>query len=113
MNSKRLPLDSDALRANITGTAITPEVPERFEVLLHAIADHYGPRELLRETLEEYFHKYRNAGTVIDGLQTILLRDWAYFDAHEEREHLASLLLEVVLDLLHGPLAEERATHNC
>lgn len=110
MNPQSLPVDSDALRANIAGTAVAPQIPERFFILLEAVATHYGPRELLRETLEEYFHKYRNAGTVIDGLQTILLRDWTYFDTHPERQHLAELLLEIVLSLLRAPLPEERTT---
>lgn len=110
MSTDPLPIESDALRANIAGTAIAPEVPERFQVLLDVVSDHYGPRELMRETLDEYFHQYRNAGTVIDGLQTILLRDWAYFDANPERERLTELMLDIVLSLLRSPLPEERAT---
>lgn len=109
-NRNPLPIESDALRANIAGTAITPEIPERFRILLEAVADHYGPRRLLRETLDEYFHQFRNAGTVIDSLQTILLRDWTYFDKHPARRQLSELMLEIVLSLLRSPLPDERTT---
>lgn len=110
MTAARLPLDSDALRANIAGTAQAPVIPDRFQPILEAVADSYGARELVRETLEEYFHRYRNAATVIDGLQTLLLRDWAYFERADNRALLFSLFLEVMEGLLRDDLAEERTS---
>ena len=110
MDLDSLPLDSEALRVNILGTAVPAEIPEQFLALIDALGDHYGPRELVRETLEEYFHPFRDAGTVIDNLQTILLRDWPLLDAHPERKQLASLMLDIILDLLGSKLSDEQGT---
>ena len=40
-------------------------------------------RTPLTETLAEYFHTFRNADLLIDGFQTILLRNWTYFERSE------------------------------
>lgn len=110
MSAPLLPLDSDALRANIAGTAEAPVIPDRFRPMFEAVADAYGAHELLTETLEEHFHSYRHAGTVIDGLQTLLLRDWSYFDRAADRALVFSLFLEILEGLFRGRLPEDRAS---
>ena len=66
-NPQSLPVDSDAL-GQISPEPPFPQIPSA-----SSYSSKQSPlttdRELLRETLEEYFHKYRNAGTVIDGLR--------------------------------------------
>lgn len=110
MTPDSLPVDSEALRANIAGTATIPQIPEKFQALVDAVADHYGPRELVRATLQEHFHPLRHAGTVIDNLQTILLRDWVYLDAHPDRLALCNLLLDVICELFDSSLTEEQSS---
>ena len=43
---------------------------------------------------------------MIDGFQTILLRNWTYFERSEDRARCFALLSELVLDLLDTPLSE-------
>ena len=37
-------------------------------------------RTSLTETVSEYFHTFRNVDLLIEGFQTILLRNWSYFE---------------------------------
>ena len=95
-----IPIDSDALRANIKGTAREVEIPDVYTPLLEAVKDFYGVRMKLVETLQEYFHEFRNIDTVIEGFQVILLRNWSYFESSGDRQRLFSLLASLLADLL-------------
>ena len=110
MTRTRIPLDSDALRANVAGTAQEVTIPPRYLPLLEAVVGYHGVQEPLRETLTEYFHGFRNAGAVIDGLQTTLLRNWSYFERSPDRARLFSLLAGLAVDLLDAPLSDEQAS---
>src|SRR5680860_430876 len=102
------PPDSDALRANIADTAHRVEVPPRYLPLLEAVDDLRGVREPLRDTLEEYFHPLRNVDAVLEGLQTLLLRNWSYFERAPGRTEHFSLAAELVLRLAETPLDDDR-----
>ena len=102
------PPDSDALRANIAGTAHTVEIPARYRALLEAVDDLYGVRDPLRDTLEEYFHPLRNVDAVLEGLQTFLLRNWSYFERTPRRSEFFSLAADLVLSLAETPLNDDR-----
>lgn len=104
MNAKPLPLDSDALRANLAGTAQEVTIPDRYLPLIQAVDGLYGVRTPLTETLTEYFHSFRNADLLIDGFQTVLLRNWTYFERSDDPGLAFTLLSELVLDLLEAPL---------
>ncbi len=106
MDTRQVPFDSDALRANLASTAQTVVIPDRYLPLVAAVAEFYGVRTSLTETVGEYFHTFRNVDLLIEGFQTILLRNWSYFERSEERETLFGLLAELVLELLHTPLAD-------
>jgi pyruvate,orthophosphate dikinase len=104
MDPPHIPVDSDALRANLAGTAQEVVIPDRYLPLVHAVEGLYGVRTPLEELLGEYFHTFRNADLLIDGFQTVLLRNWTYFERSEERSESFELLSELVLDLLDTPL---------
>ncbi|MGO8683234.1 MAG: hypothetical protein ACLQUT_01425, partial [Thermoleophilia bacterium] len=104
MATAELPFDSEALRANLASTAQTVVVPERYLPLIQAVDGFYGVRASLTETLSEYFHSFRNVDLLVDGFQTILLRNWAYFERAENRADLFALLAELVIRLLDEPL---------
>ena len=106
MDTRQVPFDSDALRANIASTAQTVVIPDRYQPLVAAVAEFYGVRTSLTETVSEYFHTFRNVDLLIEGFQTILLRNWSYFERSAERETLFDLLAELVLELLHAPLTD-------
>ncbi len=106
MRPIEVPFDSDALRANIAGTAQEVVIPDRYMPLVQAVEGLYGVRTPLMETLAEYFHGFRNVDLLIDGFQTILLRNWTYFERSEDRARCFDLLSELVLDLLDTPLSE-------
>ncbi len=106
----RVPFDSDALRANIAGTARAVVIPERYQPLVQAVRDLHGVCTPLAETLAEYFHTYRNLDHLIAGLEVILLRNWPYFERSPERARCFGLLSELLLDLLEGPLKEAQAS---
>jgi len=103
-------VDSDALRANLPGTAQPAVIPDRYKPLLKAVEGYHGVRVPLAETLAEYFHSYRNADLLIDGFQTILLRNWTYFERSENRREAFTLLSELMLDLLDTPLSSQQAS---
>jgi pyruvate,orthophosphate dikinase len=105
LGPQQIPLDSDALRANIAGTAQEVVIPDRYLPLVQAVQDLYGVRTPLKETLAEYFHAFRNADLLIDGFQTVLLRNWTYFERSDDRARSFALLSELVLDLLACPLS--------
>jgi pyruvate,orthophosphate dikinase len=104
VNAQRIPLDSDALRANLAGTAQEVVIPERYLPLIQAVDGLYGVRTPLTETLAEYFHTFRNIDTLIDGFQTVLLRNWTYFERSADPALAFRLLSELVLDLLDTAL---------
>jgi pyruvate, orthophosphate dikinase len=104
--TSQVPFDSDALRANIASTAHEVVIPERYLPLVEAVEGLHGVRAALLETLHEYFHRYRSADVLVEGFQTTLLRNWAYFERLEDRTALMSLLSDLVLDLLEGPLTD-------
>lgn len=110
MASRDIPVDSDALRANIAGTARKVVVPERFDPLISAVDGLYGVRVRLLETLEEYFHDFRNVDAILEGFQTVLLRNWPYFEGSENREQLFSLLAELLEGLLRQQLTREQTS---
>jgi len=110
MNPIEIPVDSDALRANLPGTAQQVEIPERYLPLLALVEGYPGVQSSLRETLTEYFHAYRNIDLLIDGFQTILLRNWSYFERSEDRGQAFTLLSELVLDLLDTSLTPQQAS---
>jgi pyruvate,orthophosphate dikinase len=102
------PFDSDALRANLASTAQRLVIPDRFMPLVDAVQGFYGVRGSLTETVGEYFHTFRNADLLIEGFETILLRNWTYFERSAERSTLFGLLAELVLGLLEAPLSDEQ-----
>ena len=106
----RMPVDSDALRANIAKTAQHVVIPDRYLPLVEAVQGYYGVRTPLVETLSEYFHTFRNVDLLIDGFQTILLRNWTYFERSDDRTQLFTLLSELVLDLLDTPLSTQQTS---
>ena len=110
MASRDIPVDSDALRANIAGTTRKVVVPGRYDPLVAAVDGLYGVRVRLLETLEEYFHDFRNIDAILEGLQTVLLRNWPYFERSGNREELFSLLAELLEGLLRQPLTREQTS---
>ncbi len=106
----QIPVDSDALRANIGKTAQHVVIPERYLPLVQAVEGYYGVRMPLVETLNEYFHSFRNVDLLIDGFQTILLRNWNYFERSPDRTQSFTLLSELVLDLLDTPLTTQQTS---
>ena len=105
-----LPFDSDALRANLASTAQEVVIPDRYQPLIDAVQGYYGVRMSLLETLGEYFHSFRNVDLLIDGFQTILLRNWTYFERSENRAELFALLAELVLGLLDELLSDAQTS---
>lgn len=110
MEPIEIPVDSDALRANLPGTLQAVVIPERYLPLLEIVEGYHGVRAPLSETLTEYFHAYRNVDLLIDGFQTVLLRNWSYFERSERRVEAFALLSELVLDLLDTPLTAQQAS---
>jgi len=106
----KIPVDSDALRANIGKTAQEVVIPPRYLPLVDAVEGYYGVRTPLADTLNEYFHTFRNVDLLIDGFQTILLRNWSYFERSEDRMRLFTLLSELVLGLLETPLTTQQTS---
>ncbi len=106
----QLPLDSDALRANLDKTAQEVVVPDRYLALLEAVDGYYGARQPLADTLREYFHAYRNVDLLLDGFQTILLRNWSYFERSDRRADWFGLLAELVLDLFRASLTPQQTS---
>ena len=105
-----IPLDSDALRANIDRTAQPVVIPARYLPLIEAVGKYPGVKGPLVETLGEYFHTYRNIDLLVDGFQVILLRNWSYFERSEDRTRSFALLARLVTDLLAGPLTAQQAS---
>ena len=110
MKPVEVPFDSDALRANIAGTAQEVVIPDRYLPLVQAVAGLYGVRTDLMGTLAEYFHGFRNLDHLIEGFQSILLRDWTYFERSDDRARCFGLLSELVLGLLKAPLTEAQTS---
>jgi pyruvate,orthophosphate dikinase len=110
MLSREMPVDSDALRANIDGTTRRVEIPDRYAPLVQAVEGLYGVRMRLLETLQEFFHEYRNIEAVIEGFQTVLLRNWMYFEGSANRGLLFALLAELLMELLRQPLTREQTS---
>ena len=108
MRTSNLPLDSDALRANIASTAQEVVIPDRYLPLLEAVEGFHGVRAGVIETVGEYFHTFRNAELLVDGFQTILLRNWSYFERSDDRTRLFELLAELVSQLLDSPLTPDQ-----
>ena len=106
----QIPVDSDALRANIGKTTQKVVVPDRYRPLVDAVQGYYGVRTPLEDTLNEYFHAFRNVDLLIDGFQTILLRNWSYFERSDDRTELFTLLSELVLDLLDAQLSTQQTS---
>jgi pyruvate,orthophosphate dikinase len=103
-------IDSDALRANLPGTAQPVVIPDRYQPLLQAVEGYHGVRVPLADTLAEYFHSHRNVDLLVDGFQTILLRNWTYFERSEDRLQSFTLLSELILDLLDTSLTSQQAS---
>ena len=108
MRTPPVPFDSDALRANIATTAQEVVIPERYLPLLQAVEGLHGVRASLAETLGEYFHTFRNVDLLVEGFQTILLRNWPYFERSPGRAERFALLAELVATLLDSPLSDEQ-----
>ena len=108
MKTQRVPFDSDALRANLASTAQQVVIPDRYLPLVDAVEGFHGVRASLIETVGEHFHSFRNADLLIDGYQTILLRNWTYFESSDDRSSLFTLLAELVLGLLETPLSADQ-----
>ncbi len=106
----QIPVDSDALRANIDRTAQRVVIPERYQPLVDGVGKYPGVKGPLTDTLTEYFHTYRNVDLLVDGFQIILLRNWSYFERSEDRGQAFSLLSEMVLDLLDTQLSPQQAS---
>jgi pyruvate,orthophosphate dikinase len=85
-------------------------IPDRYLPLIEAVSDLYGVRAPLKETLAEYFHAFRNADLLIDGFQTVLLRNWTYFERRENRAQSFALLTELVLGLLDTQLSDAQTS---
>lgn len=108
MVTRDVPPDSDALRANVAGTAHTVEIPALYLPLLDAVHDLHGVRGLLRDTLEEYFHPLRNVDAVLEGLQTLLLRNWSYVERTPARVQYFALAADLVMRLAETSLDDEQ-----
>src|SRR5512139_3155221 len=106
----QVPVDSHAFRANVGTTEQQVVIPDRYLPLVQAVEGYYGVRVPLVETLTEYFHTFRNVDLLIDGFQTILLRNWTYFERSDNRTQSFTLLSELVLDLLDTPLTTQQTS---
>ena len=65
MDPIEIPLDSDALRANLPGTTQPVVIPERYRPLIKAVEGYQGVKTPLAETLAEYFHEHRNVDLLV------------------------------------------------
>ncbi len=110
MASSQIPVDSDALRANIDRTAQPVVIPEKYLPLIETVDKYLGVKGPLTDTLSEYFHTYRNIDLLVDGFQVILLRNWSYFERSPQRTKAFSLLSALVVGLLSGPLTAQQAS---
>ncbi len=108
MKSSSVPFDSEALRANLANTAQEVVIPDRYLPLLEAVDGLHGVRSALAETMGEYFHTFRNAALLVDGLQTTLLRNWSYFERSPRRAELFGLLAELAVGLLDSSLTPDQ-----
>ena len=108
VKSSSVPFDSEALRANLATTAQEVVIPDRYLPLLEAVDGLHGVRSALAETMGEYFHTFRNAALLVDGLQTTLLRNWSYFERSPRRAELFGLLAELAVGLLDSPLTPDQ-----
>jgi len=105
---KKVVPDSDALRANIAGTACEVDIPARYSLLVSAVEKYSGVSATLMETLTEYFHGFRNVDTLVEGFQKILLMDWTYFDQSGDRTRLSLLVEELLADLMKSQIGHEQ-----
>ena len=110
MRPAEIPLDSDALRANIDKTAQQVVIPAKYLPLIDCVDRYLGVKGPLVDTLSEYFHAYRNTDLLVDGFQVILLRNWNYFERSEDRTRAFSLMSELVIDLLGAQLTSQHAS---
>lgn len=108
MRGAALPFDSEALRANLATTAQEVVIPDRYLPLLEAVEGLHGVRTALAELMYEYFHTFRSPGLLVDGLQTMLLRNWSYFARSDDRARLFGLFGELVVGLLESGLSPEQ-----
>ena len=104
----RVPLDSDALRANLARTAQPVQIPDRYRALLVPLASHETARAACEAALVEYFHGYRSLEVAVEDTTQLVLRHWGYFERDPERAAHFERLTELLLGLLETPLSGEQ-----
>ena len=97
----QLPLDSDALRANLLETAVGEVVvaPEH-EVLLAVVADYKGIHGALHELLLEINHPFRNWKLILPKFRSFSLKNLDHYRRHAKGPEAAAQFCRIFLAAL-------------
>ncbi len=98
---REIPLESDALRANLQETAVESVcIQPRFEVLREVVADYQGLRKQVDHLLFELHHPYRNWRLILPELRSFALKNFKAYGLHERGAEASAAIADVFIDLI-------------
>ncbi len=109
MSSTKGSITSEALEANLSLTRAEVVIPAEDRILLEAVERYYRVHEVVRTTLEEYHHPFRNVSDVIEGLRTLCAGMLHYYEVSEAAADCAGRLQALFEGLYLPDLDEDSA----
>ncbi len=109
MSSTKGSITSEALEANLSLTRAEVVIPAEDRILLEAVERYCRVHEVVRTTLEEYHHPFRNVSDVIEGLRTLCAGMLHYYEVSEPAADCAGRLQALFEGLYLPDLDEDSA----
>ncbi len=100
MTKKTLPLESDALAANLLETAEEVIIEKKLLLLLDVVIRYKGLHNTLEDLLYEICHPYRNWSILIPQLRSFVLKNSSYYKRHEKGPEAFTLFAELFIDAM-------------
>ncbi len=89
-----------ALQVNLQRTAANVEIPEKYDVLMRVVGDHFGIAKQTQDLLVELNHPFVNWEYVLKTLKTLSMGEFYVFDRHDEGLDAIRMIIEIYLDVI-------------
>jgi len=89
-----------ALEVNLERTAVSVEIPERYNILIAVTQEHYGLSKQTEELLKELNHPFVNWEYCLKTLKTISIGDFYTFNNHRDGLEAIKAILDIYIEIL-------------
>ncbi|HMK64270.1 MAG TPA: hypothetical protein VK564_00650, partial [Thermodesulfobacteriota bacterium] len=107
MQNNATKFTSSALQVNLERTAVTVEIPEKYQILLNISREHYGVFKRTQDLLTEMNHPFVNWDHVLKQMRTLSMGDFYDFNNHENGLEALNTLIGIYREVIGSNAKED------